>query len=139
MRGKSYYLEDNLVFLGETAWVISQSQDGSIHEFRAKKYTVPMKLKNIIEVPIKEKAYYILQKTYNIELPFIINKFLASSIYKVIDIRTDEVIAWSKSINRKKYNFIFIDTGYFLRGKSCKGKQYFNLLEVVIKGESNAK
>jgi len=75
----------------------------------------------------------------DLELPFFINIFLKGTSNQLIDNKTGEILGWSKSIWKKKYNFIFIDTGYFLNDKSCGEYVYYNLLKKVIKGESNAK
>lgn len=108
------------------------------HEFRAKKYTQFMELENVTEVNsslVKKPNYIIIEEP--VIFPRFINKFISGYGVQIIDVKTNEVIAWSKRINHEKYNFITIDTGYFLRGESCGGTSSGRqLLERSIKKDS---
>lgn len=78
------------------------------------------------------KANYSVTKDGSIVFPSFTNYFLRGFETKIIDTQTGEVIAWTKTINHKKYNFITIDTGYFLRGKWCGSSDDGALLEKII-------
>jgi len=118
-----------------------KTRNGGVHEFRAKEYTKPVKRENVFEV-VKEqrKKVDLTIKRESLIFPWFVKEFLHGQKIEIINTDTNKVIAWSKRINHKKYNFIFIDTGYFLRGKSCGGTVVgWSFLEQIIKGEKDAK
>ena len=78
------------------------------------------------------KARYSIIKDESIVFPPYIAHFLRGFETKIIDTQTGEVIAWAKTLNHKKYNFITIDTGYLLRGKWCGSSSDGALFEKTI-------
>lgn len=82
------------------------------------------------------KAPYSITIDGSVVFPSFANYFLRGFETKIIDTQTGEVIAWTKTINHKKYNFITIDTGYFLRGKWCGSSADGALLEKIIKKDN---
>jgi len=79
------------------------------------------------------KPRFSIIKREPIIFPSIIGIFLFGYETKIIDNQTNEVVAWAKGLNHQKYNFITIDTGYFLRGKSCGSSYDVSLFEAIIK------
>jgi len=134
--------ESYISFLGLKFIQIKRKND-NVHTYYAKGEYIDHNgyiRKHIEEIVNYKKTvrYKIIEDS--LELPWFINKFLWGRKTKIIDLENNTTIALSKAINHKKYNFIFIDTGYFLRGKICGGDTTGEiLLKKVIKGESNAK
>ena len=131
-----YVLSKAGTYLGYIKAIQMETKDGILHEFRAKNYIKPINLENVFEVDkntIKKSNFMIRRTTCNI--PKLFESFLWCSKVEIIN-EDNNVIAWSREINTKKYNFIFIDTGYFLRGKTCGGTtEGWNLLNKMIIGE----
>jgi hypothetical protein len=75
------------------------------------------------------KAQYYIIKDGSIVFPFFTNYFLRGFETKIIDNQTGEVIAWTKTINHKKYNF---DIFYGLKGKWCGSSADGALFEKII-------
>ncbi|MFZ2968563.1 MAG: hypothetical protein WA080_05855 [Sulfuricurvum sp.] len=98
---------------------IKTKDDGVLHEFRAKQDMKQIELENVIEVNkthIKKPEYVIIEES--VVFPWFINKFMGGYGVKIIDTKTNEVIAWSKRIDHEQYKF---DIFYGFRSKGCGG------------------
>jgi len=91
-----------------------------------------LKIEEIDDSPLKPR-YMIIESS--LKFPRFVNEFLVGREIKIIDSKDNKLIFFSKRLNHQKYNFITVDTGYFLRGKSCGGETYvpYALKKIITK------
>lgn len=120
-------------YLGYIKAIQIETEDGILHEFRTKNYIKPIKLENVFEVDkntIRKSNFMIKRTTCNI--PKLFENFLWCSKVEIIN-EDNNVIAWSREIDTKQYNF---DIFYGFRGKACGGTtEGWDLLNKIIIGE----